>query len=376
MERKLVTIRKVSNLQPIPNADLIEVATIDGWQCVVKKGEFNVGDKGLYFEIDSFLPGSDERFKFLEKGFSNLNNKVGARVRTIKLKGQISQGLLLPLSMFPEVIGKAFLPDRDYSELLGVIKYENPELTLSIPKQQKLTKLGKILRKLKYGYLKRFIGRLEGKYPHLFRQRGSGLFPTFIPKTDEERVQNLIGKEGFGKGEYIVSVKLDGSSMTVYQNKRKFGVCSRNIDLSEDDSDKFWAVAKRYNLDKNLKKLKCNLAVQGELCGPGIQGNREGLKELDWFIFNIWDIDGKRYLEEEEIQAVIFDLHALGCPVKIVPSLALVKLTGDEDMKWFLDFSEGKSLNAQTREGVVFSEYRGQRSFKVISNSYLLKHKE
>lgn len=375
--RKLVTLREVKALDPIPGADLIEVATVDGWRCVVKKGEFKVGDVGLYFEIDSFLPATDKRFEFLSKTFSNYKHNLGARIKTVKLRGQVSQGLLLPIYEFPEVARDSIIEvGGDYTEELGVVKWEPPDADTSGQMPPKYTRIGRFLHKFKRGPLRRHIGRLEGKYPWIFRGKTRSRFPSFIPKTDEERVQNLISNPEAIKGEWILTVKMDGSSMTVYRKGRTIGVCSRNIDLPENESDKFWAVANRYKMKKALKSLKKDIAIQGELCGPGIQGNKDKLASLDWFIFNVWDIKTQRYWEYSEVQELVNKLHDLGSPVKVVPFVKKVNTTGFEKIEYFLQEAEGPSLNAPIREGVVFSEVGGQRSFKVISNSYLLKNNE
>ena len=205
--RKLVTIRKITALHEIENADRIQLADIDGWQTIVKKNEFSVGDVGVYFEIDSFLSDTDERFNFLEKIKRTWQNNSGYRIKTIKLKKQISQGLLLPLQLFPEITDPQF--DTDYSELLNVIKWEAPTV------------------------------------PSLYSD-AAGLFPSQIPKTDAERVQNSLRyyKDAYDANEeFEVSVKCDGSSMTCYSDIRfngeedigesdlYVGVCSRNYDL-------------------------------------------------------------------------------------------------------------------------------------------------
>jgi len=373
MERKLVTVRTVSELVPIEGADFIEIAKIDGWQCVVKKGEFAVGEKGLYFEIDSFLPEEDERFKFLEKNFTNYKNRRGARIRTIKLKGQLSQGLLLPLEDFPGLIQKNWggvFDDKDYSEQLKVTKWEPPEANTG--GNNKLTWLGRKTKKLKYTWLKPFFNWLEIRYPNIFARGGSRKFPDYIPKTDEERIQNLINKLDRTFDEfYEATVKLDGSSMTVYHNRGKTGVCSRNFELVKDPENKYWATALKYNIPDEIKKLGMNIAIQGELMGPGIQGNKEGLKTYDFFVYKIWDIDAHAYLSN-----VRRDITCANLGLKQVPSLGYHQLKEFPDINAFLAFSEGPSLCSEMREGVVFSKLDCTHSFKVVSNSFLLKYKE
>jgi hypothetical protein len=372
--RKLVTVRTVSELRPIEGADLIELAIIDGWQCVVKKGEFKVGDQGLYFEIDSFVPAKDERFKFLEKNFTLWKMNYGARIKTIKLRGQVSQGLLLPLTSFPEIKPSTFIHEKCYAKELDVIKWEREGETEK-PKQQTATWLAKKMKRFKHTKLKPVVLWLERTFPKLFLVDATRNFPSFIPKTDEERVQNLIGKPSFYEDQsyYRVTVKLDGSSMTVYNNRKKVGVCSRNLDLKKDVDNKFWATALKYNLDKSLKKLGRNIAVQGELMGPGIQGNREKLRDFDFFVYKIWDIDNKRYLGDNELLAVLGELDQLGSKLKEVPVIGYRTVDEFPSIDDFLAFAEGPSLTAPTREGVVFEKKDGTKGFKVIATSYLLK---
>jgi hypothetical protein len=375
--RRLVTVRTVSEIRPIKGADNIELAIIDGWQCVIKKGEFKVGDKGLYFEVDSFVPAKDPRFWFLEKSFTMWNNHYGARIRTIKLRGEISQGLLLPLKEFPEVnVIWASVSEQDCSGKIGVLKWDREvEGTKTVPK--KLTWLGRKVKKLKYTKLKPFILWFERKFPYLFERASTQPFPSFIPKTDEERIQNLINKIDVNDGtDYETSVKVDGSSMTVYHNKSRTGVCSRNLDLREDKNDKFWITALKDNIPHILKSYGKNIALQGELLGPGIQGNKEKLEDYSYYIYKIYLIDERRYASTIERQQILGDLANLGYNAKTVPFLEITKLSRFKTIDDFLAYAEGPSLNAGSREGVVFTKLDGSKGFKVISNTYLLKHGE
>ncbi len=365
-DRKLVTIRTVSKIIPIEGADNIELAQVDGWQCVVKKGEFKEGDSGVYFEIDSFVPLSDERFSFLANRSSTLRGIQGSRVRTIKLRGQLSQGLLLPISMFPEITTWV----RDLDSLLGVTKWESPEEIQVGRGVQHLTWLGKKVKKLQHTKLNPLILWFKRKFPYWFSVSGTGVFPSFIPKTDEERIQNVLNKFAGDTDDYEATIKLDGSSMTVWYNQGKFGVCSRNLNLMYDKDNKYWATAQKYLLPKSLKNLGLNIAIQGELMGPGIQGNRENLGSYEFYVYKIWDINTQRYYNKANREAVC---HGLG--LSTVPSLGVVKLYQFPTIDNYLAFAKGKSLVNPMREGVVFCNVDGQKSFKVISNEYLLKEK-
>ncbi|MFZ6676810.1 RNA ligase (ATP) [Undibacterium sp. Tian12W] len=338
--RKLVTIRTVSNIRPIPDADAIECASVDGWSVVVKKNEFQVGDACVYFEIDSFLPLSDARFVFLEKNKIIWNEKNGIRLRTIKLRGQISQGMILPLNQFPELIELTDDGNADFSQVLGIEKWE-PVIPASLS------------------------GEVEGA------------FPEYIRKTDQERIQNLTEiLSTQAQEEFEVTIKLDGSSMTVFHNAGVSGVCGRNWWIRESEVNSLWRVAKQNQMLTALTTYGRNLALQGEIIGEGIQGNPEKMRGQDFYLFDIFDIDASRYLGRAERQEVLAGLRALGAIVHEVPwleNMTLERFGGD--VSKVLDYAEGGSLNPATaREGVVFKRLDGSMSFKAISNTYLLKH--
>ena len=344
--RKLVTVRTVDGISSIPNADAIETATVEGWSVVIKKGEFDVGDPCIFFEIDSFLPLSDKRFSFLEKNKITWEGKLGVRLRTMKLRGQLSQGLILPLKDFPEVINainSADIPsirNLDFSELLNIEKWEAP-----IP------------------------ACLSGEV--------HGGFPSYIRKTDQERIQNLpdILKEDLNT-RFEVTIKLDGSSMTVFHHEGNSGVCGRNWWLKETEDNTLWQVARRNALIEALEAIERNVALQGELVGEGIQSNPEKLKGQEFFLFDIFDIDTQSYLGHRERNSVVEALKAKGAVIKEVPRIGFEPLSSfGSNLEELLAFADGPSLNPKTRrEGLVFKEIDGRFSFKVISNHYLLKH--
>lgn len=363
--RQLVTIRTISELRPIEGADAIECALIGGWTVVVKKGEFKQGDPCIYFEIDSFLPESDERYTFLMKsGVRTMDEVRGHKLRTVKLRGQLSQGLALPLIIdypggLPYGIGcvrNASGEERfvnvgdDVTDFLGIKKWEMP-----IPAQ--------------------LAGQVKGD------------FPSFIRKTDQERCQNLV-QEIFADldTKYEVTIKLDGTSFTGYHYNGANGVCQRNLELKIEDDNKDNAYVKVFNetgLAHALTALGKNLAVQGELMGPGIQKNREGLKVPQLFVFDIYNIDEGRYLSPDERYEMLDVLDALclqaGAGIQHVPwlhrdvTLRELNINNVQELLWF---AEGKSLNHEVREGVVFKRLDGGFSFKAISNAFLLKEKD
>lgn len=339
--RKLATIRIVKELTEIPGADAIVAASVDGWKCVVKKGEFNVGEFGVYFEIDSFLPAADERYAFLAKQFITFEGEQGARLRTIRLRKQLSQGLILPLSLFPELDGSVL--GDDVSDKLGIKKWEP-----TIPAQ--------------------LAGEVEG------------LFPTFIRKTDQERIQNLEVEIAENQGNvFEQSVKLDGTSMTVYLNHGKAGVCGRNWELRETESNSLWRTARKSHLIDALHWVSdanggINLAFQGELIGEGIQGNPEKIKGQEFYLYDIWDIDNQRYISSEDRKTLLHYLETAGFKINHVPVLdeEFVLNSSVEDL---LILADGPSLNTnEKREGLVYKRKDGNFSFKTISNWYLEKH--
>jgi len=332
MERKLASIRKIDKIEPIEGADAIECAHIGGWRVVIKIGDFKEEDLTIYLEIDSWVP--TELAPFLSKGKEprEFNGVKGERLRTIKLRGQVSQGLLLPLSTLYERCKDG----HDVTELLGVQKWERP-----------------------------MSAQLAGI--------AKGNFPSFVYKTDQERIQNLSKEfEDYKAREltFEVTEKLEGSSMTVYYNEGEFGVCSRNLDLKETEDNTFWKVANALNLKVLLQCFGQNIALQGELIGPGVQGNHYGLSKHDFRVFDIFDITLQKYWSTRE-RSEFVDLNCLNH----APFYPSYKLAGS--MSQILDLADGGSALANVkREGLVFKCVEDPSiSFKAVSNAYLLGEK-
>lgn len=331
MIRKLASIRQCAALLPIPGADAIQTAVIDGWTCVVKIGEAAPGQKGVYFEIDSFLPADDPRFEFLRKSsLKRMGDVEGFRLRTIRLRKQLSQGLFLPLLWFPE-IDPEVLPGTDVTELLRVVKYEPP-----VPAE--------LSGKIKAG------------------------FPSFVPKTDEERIQNLTEDYAALQAlSFVVTEKLDGTSFTAYHCDGVFGVCSRNWELTPDDNNAFFRVANQCQLAEKLAGR--NLAIQGELIGEGVQKNGYKLQGQALYVFHVYDIDHQRSMPFQEMAA-----FCAAQQLNMVPVFATdFRLPGTAQE--LLQMADGPSqLHASTpREGWVLRTHDRSVSFKVISNSFLEK---
>lgn len=342
MTRKLATIRRIDEIRPIEGADAIETAVVGGWTVVVKRGEYAAGHLAVYLEIDSFVPTALAPF-LTKPGHEpkEFNGVKGERLRTVKLRGQISQGLLLPLSVFPHSLGFDYATDKtigeDVSHWLGIQKWEAP-----VPAQ--------------------LAGTVRGN------------FPGFISKTDQERIQNLTAElrewQDNSQFTWEVTEKLDGSSMTVYVRDEDAGVCSRNLDLKQDAANTFWRVALAEDLIGKIRSIGRNLALQGELIGEGIQGNRYKIVGQTFRLFDIFDIDRGDYLKPQERREI-----AAALDIKHVPVIA-TELVIAEYVQGLLTMAEGKSVlnSAAEREGLVFKcNTFGGPSFKAISNKFLLK---
>lgn len=426
--RKLASFRTVDNIEPIEGADAIELAVVGGWKVVTKKGEFKIGDPCVYFEIDSFLPDGVPAWQFLvDKQSRTMNGVVGHRLRTIKLRGQISQGLILPLSalpilsfvlreevpLAPEMIESTYSGEQ-WNEV-NHLRYGLHEHEAGLSPQD--LNLNKLLGIVKW----------DPPLPAQLQGLAAGLFPSWIRKTDQERAQNLKAeifsyddevvpfdvtgmstesiaamldrgllcmengvqyKRLVGKADvdarYEITMKMDGSSATYAHRDGELVVCSRNLQLKLEgnDGNTFVDMLTAGGLDKALLALDRNVAIQGELMGPSIQKNREELKDFQLFIFTVQLLDEGRNMTPDEKNAFFEELVTAGlntkkvrlCPV-IGYDVTLQDL-GLTDMDKLLAYAEGPSLKHVYREGLVYVKMDGSFSFKTISNSYLAKEKD
>lgn len=343
--RNLVSIQEIRDIQPIEGADRIEVATILGWKLVIKKDEFKIGDKCVYFEVDSFLP-IEEKYEFL-RGSSYKKHEYlgeGFRIRTQKLRGQISQGLVLSLSALG--LDENLEIGTDVTDILHVQKWEALE------------------------------------HPSDFGIIRKGL-PDGISKTDETRIQNIYDEmmKEFAGRRYYISTKIDGTSVTMYRKNEKFGVCSHDNEVLEDDNTKsfLWDIARKLDLEKKMiEKGYDNLAIQGELAGPKIQKNRLQLKEFEWFVFTIKDLTTGKRLNLDNMLEIAKDLELDTVPIEETgDNLESVYPTLDS----LLERAKGKYKSGQNKEGIVIRPTEpvysytigGSLSFKVLNNDFLLK---
>ncbi len=410
--RKLASIRKIAKVEPIPKADRIVKITVDGWELVTQKSNgFVPGDLVVYFEVDSFLP-IEEKFSFLEPYKKVMDGKEGYRLKTIKLRGQVSQGLVLPMADLFEVddggafewcedeshadgkYKRYFREGDDVTEDLGVTKYEKPEVSTH--------------------------------HANSDGSRSRGNFPSFIPKTDQDRVQNCLERikmwifmgesnvtevtepdmiyalnEGrvmntidsyyFKSGElwfhnhrlrndeetvlarsmFEVSLKLDGSSITVYHNDQSYGVCSRNLELKRDMASAFWATTNGLYIIPDMIEDGRNVAIQGELMGPGVQGNREKFTHTDIYAYDVYDIDLGRYMTPDERRDYLYG--SLNGGINHVPIFDDFQIRECTEVAELLAMADRASINHPVAEGLVFkSKVPGGPSFKAINNKYLL----
>ncbi len=340
MQRKLASIQRVLEIVPIANADAIELARINGWQCVVKKGEFKPGSLGVFLEIDAVPPDSPA-FRWLwqpktAQAEAEFARPEKFRIRTMKLRGALSQGLLL----VPAAVGLTDVAvGDDVTELLGVTKYEPPAP------------------------------------PNMGGFRAN--FPGFIPKTDEMRIQSVPAVVDELRGlPYVITLKYDGTSATFYIDPHdgEFHACGRNYSLAPG-TNHYWRVAEKYSIEAILRQSP-HLAIQGEICGPGIQKNRLNLAELELFVFNVYDLHAASYLAPTLAREFIV---ANGLtPVAVIETGKAFA----SDQAGLLALAEGKyPQTSNEREGIVirpaqetYSNILASRlSFKAISNRFLLK---
>ncbi len=334
INRVMASVEKIAEIRDIPNADMIQSYRVNGWWVVDKKDAYKVDDLVVYASIDSWIP--HDLAPFLSKGKEprQFNGVKGERLRTVKLRGTLSQGLLISFDKISEYINTTVCLNSgdDVSELLGIQKYEPP-----IPSQ--------------------LAGDVEGK------------FPSTIMKTDQDRVQNIhIGD--YLNDVYEVSEKLHGSSCTFYLDMDgKFHVCSRNYDLKYDENNSYWKVSLLYDVEQKMKDLGLlGYAIQGELCGIGINGNNYNLT-LDFFVFEIQK-EGVGSLTSNARLDIVNQMKLKHVPI-VYHNYVLI-----DSIDELLVKADGKSYIANCkREGHVYKSITNpEKSFKVVSNQWLLKY--
>ena len=362
-DRPMASIVKIQTLLPIEGADRIVLAQINGWYCVVKKDEFNVGDYAIYFSIDSIPDFSDPNIKFL----SEMGIK---RIKTIKIRGQISQGLLGPLK---------WLADRGY-DITNLVEGQN------VTEQMGVTKYVQVEEIAQYT-------NINNKEIPEFSEK----WPENIPKTDEDRLQNnlkyldrIIGRE------IVITRKEDGSSCTFVFNNGKFLVCSRNMVVikGNQNAKPYFFLEEKFKIGENMANLGINIAIQGEALGPTINGNKLKLSEYTYRVFNIYDIDRRQYLLHSEITTICTKLGLEQVPLiykgptntfvfKCNKTFEILMNSKNDNnnghrivLEEFLKLADSLEYAKGCRaEGLVLKtdDMQNRVGFKVISNEFLLE---
>jgi RNA ligase (TIGR02306 family) len=342
--RNLATVQEILDIRSIEGADSIELVLIKGWQCVAKKGEFQKGELCIYFEVDSYLP-IDARYEFLRRSSYRNNEYMGEgfRIKTMTMRGEISQGLVLPISAFPEITTQMGL---DVTDSLHVRKWEQPE---------SVSNMGIEIGDKPFG----------------------------IPTTDETRLQSMPEfLEVFSGLPYYITTKMDGTSCTIYCMEGKVGVCGRNFEYKEDTATSaMWAWVYKHGIKDKLVELNESIAIQGEFCGAGIQKNRMKLMEPNLFVFDIVKLYGGGGSKKAGLSELQRYCERLG--LDMVP----LEETGDSfnyTLAELLEKARGKYSSGLDKEGIVVrSQETGHNytinhkmSFKVLNNDFLKKEKD
>ncbi len=326
---KLASIQTISEIRPIEGADRIQAATVLGYQTVIKKGEFRPGDLCVWHEPDTVVAEKPE-YEFLRK--------QGFRLKVSRFKGQVSQGLALPMSVLPAA---DYSLGQDVTVETGIRKYEKP------------------LSSTLVGVAK-------------------GAFPSWMPRTDEPNLRSFpAALDEFIGRECVITRKVDGTSGTFYVRGGEFGVCTRNLELRDDPTSMFWRVAREQRVREALATLGGDYALQGEVYGEGIQGNHLGVKGVRLAAFNLFDITTHAYASHQALQQFC---QTTGLPMvqtvwrgEFRFMLAeLVQLAGAQD------YAPGRPAEGIVIRPVLEARSKilesGRLSAKVISERYALKY--
>lgn len=378
MSRKLASVQTVKAIKPIEGADRIEIVQILNWDCVARKGEYRVGDKVIYFEIDSLLPDIPA-FEFLKgSSWSQKLNKY--KISTHKFRNQISQGLVVSINEFPNIIKQIAVA------LEPSLASDIDKITITKPEElENGTDLTEV-----FGIEKYEPPVSNGPLGDIIHHEW------YVPKTDEERIQvcaeNVLPKYVESEqDDWYASIKLDGTSCTVGLFDDAFLIGGRNQWYK--DENMYTITVKKYGnlqekLNKYLKETGKYLVFQGELCGPGIQGNKLGLKEKEWFIFNVFTSKTGTYDSYTKVDVGTMVDICGNFGLRVVPIVATAdkfdfkentnidtivnNLLKYVDNFKYRNYFEEASPN-QIAEGLVFRINDMTNSFKVISNKFLLK---
>lgn len=341
--RELVTIQRIQNIRPIDGADAICLANVLGWQIVIKKDEFKDGDLCVFFEIDSLLPKEDARFSFMEKS--------KYRVRTMRLRGAVSQGLALPITLWDNLPSEE---GTNVTELIGVVKYDDTKIEVC-----------------------------NDRKPNQNIRRPARPFPETFPKTEQHRLESKpLLRDEIAKSEAIGTLKLDGCSVSFFYDEASQEVlaASRNVVLKRNDEN-YWNEQLKQAIEFFLLKNR-HLVVQGEIVGPSIQKNPLNLKTRKFFLFDVYDIKQGKYLDWEEVNKIAEEIY-----VDVVPEVCRWKageLPSAAGLKCAANALEYKTYFKESKhwaEGFVIraaqekylQSCRWRSTVKVISVNFLLQ---
>ncbi len=400
-ERELAYVVIIDGIEPIPGYDRVEHAIVGGWRVIVQKGQFKVGDPAIYFEIDSHVPADRECFAFLEKRHY--------KIKTLKMCKTLSQGLLMHASDFGWTIKNSVIDDhpviiddeskphyatdesRFLTQKLGVTYADDEDNSRKAPSVDKYKKMEMCHRKLfKNPVIHWFMRYKFGRKVMFFffgkkKDKKNG-WPSWVQKTDEERVQNMpwiLNDEG----DWIATEKIDGTSTTFTMKrgmlgKKQFYVCSRNVCFGEEnkpcyyDTNVYWEMAKKYDIYNMLAHMLDAkpdeewITIQGETYGESVQKRDYSLKGHDFAAFNLI-FSSKGRVGTIEMIDILNDYHVPCVPV-VEARMKINQFVTVDDI---LAYAEGASaIDKNPREGIVFRTTDGTKSFKAVSNSFLLKY--
>jgi len=401
-ERELAYIVIIDGIEPIPGYDRVEHAIVGGWRVIVQKGQFKVGDPAIYFEIDSRVPSDKECFAFLEKRHY--------KVKTLKMCKTLSQGLLMHASDFGWTIGNVepetpYIMDNEriphyvndesrfLTKKLGVTYADDEDNQRKLAPVDKYKKMAsrhqKLFKKpfirwmMRHGWGRKLLFFFFGKK----KDKKNG-WPSWVQKTDEERVQNMPWILN-STDEWIATEKIDGTSTTFTMKRGKFGrksfyVCSRNVCFGEEnkpcyyDTNVYWEMAKKYDIYNVLSVMldifpnEEWITIQGETYGDGVQKRDYSLKDHEFAAFNLI-FSSRGRISTLEMIDLLWKKYTIPCVPVVEENIVFTdKFATVEDM---LLWAEGESeIDGLPREGIVFRTMDGQKSFKAVSNSFLLKY--
>ncbi len=375
-DRALVSVRRIFSILKCENSDNLSIVRLSvlgnktkdcGWQVIINhtQEKYDIGDLVVFFEIDSVLPSNVKEFGFMAS--------CKYRVKTVKLRGHLSQGLILPIVKVREIMKNMC------SKLLLTTNncYEGQDLT-------------------SYLGVKKFVSSEESKLYNVNETRHT--FPLDIcEKTREERIQNInISKWGDYSKNCVVTEKLDGTSATFVfdENGLLTHVCSRNFCLPNKNNSVYWKIGEKLqtNIHKHIEENGNNVlqhfpcVIQGEICGPKIQNNRYQLSELKLFVFTVSQTKKKcsecshtQPIKRLSVLNKVFDQFVQAMGVTKVPVIEPSVDISDKNVSYILEkYSKGFSTLHPNikREGVVIrSNQDPNKSFKAINNDVLLKQK-